>query len=92
MTTVKGRKWVVFECRAEVGADVRVAGTFNDWDPSQMKLKDKNGDGTFTTRLFLAPGRHEYKFIVNGNWSPDPSCQDSTPDGHGSVNSVITVG
>lgn len=87
-----GKKRVKFEFKGNPGSQVFVAGTFNDWDSEQSKLKDKIGDGTYVSRLLLAPGRHEYKFIVDGTWCADPSCSDFNPDGHGGINSIVTVG
>lgn len=92
MTSGKGRKWVKFEFRAEPGAEIFIAGTFNDWNSSQVKMKDKNGDGVYRTSLLLAQGRYEYKFIVNGVWCADPNCKDSATNEHGTLNSVVTVG
>ncbi len=87
-----GRKWVKFEIRAAPGSEVFIAGTFNDWNPRQMRLKDKNGDGTYATSLLLANGRHEYKFVVNGTWCADPAGGEWTSNSYGSLNSVVTVG
>ncbi len=86
-----GCTWVRFEFKGSPGSQVFLAGTFNDWNPRQAKLNDKKRDGTYTTRLLLAPGKHEYKFVVDGNWCADPTCSDFSSDGHGSVNSVVNI-
>ena len=88
--TKRDRKRVLFQINADQGSDVFVAGTFNDWDPSKNRLKFR--EGVFTTHLLLEQGKHEYKFIVNGTWCVDPECTDWTPNGHGSLNSVLHVG
>jgi 1,4-alpha-glucan branching enzyme len=85
------RKWVKFEFKAEPEQKVCVAGTFNKWDPEQMKLKEKI-TGVYQTSLLIPSGRHEYKFVVNGTWRPDPACADCVPNDLGSHNSVINVG
>jgi len=60
-------RWIKFECHADPGSQVFIAGTFNNWKPSGLhKLRDGNRDGTFGTLLKLRRGRHEYKFLVNG--------------------------
>ena len=73
-------RWIKFECRAELGSEVFIAGTFNNWKPSGLhKLRDGNRDGTFGTLLNLRVGHHEYKFVVNGVWrsgSDDPARND----------------
>ncbi len=87
----KTSKRVTFELTAEPGSRVYVAGTFNKWDPAADPMKDNPDGGHYAAALRLAPGRHEYKFVVNGDWRLDPNCADSVPNAHGSRNSVIVV-
>lgn len=87
-----GRKWVKFDFRAEPGVEVFIAGTFNDWNPTQHQMKDKNGDGIYRTSLLLEPGKHQYKFVVNGVWCADPNCKEWWPNELGTLNSVVAVG
>lgn len=86
----KGKK-VSFRVAAEPGSEVFVAGTFNNWAPRRHRMPDKPGSGVYQAELVLRPGRHEYKFVVNGEWRADPDCPEWTPNAHGSLNSVITV-
>jgi 1,4-alpha-glucan branching enzyme len=85
-----GRK-VSFQLTTDPGREVFVAGTFNNWDPKQYRMSDNPGSGHWKTTLVLPPGRHEYKFVVNGEWRADPNCPESVPNDQGSLNSVITV-
>ena len=39
---------------------------------------------------YFASGKHQYKFIVEGNWMHDPTRPTET-DKDGNVNNVITV-
>ncbi len=48
-----------------------VAGNFNNWDPDELMMQ-KTTDG-WELPYQLAPGNHEYKFIVDGRWMTDPS-------------------
>jgi chromosome partitioning protein len=82
-------KRVTFRLEAEQGSDVRLAGSFNDWDAEALPLTRRNGSGLYSATLLLPAGRHEYKFIVNGEWRVDPQCPDTAPNAHGSRNSVI---
>jgi len=84
-------KQVVFEYRAEPGVEIYVVGSFNDWNPKQTRLGDESGDGCYRASVALAPGRHEYKFVVNGQWSVDPKCQDPIVNRYGTLNGVVTV-
>jgi len=85
-----GNVEVTFRFALTPGQRVTVAGSFNGWSPDASALRDK-GDGTYELTLPLAPGRYTYKFVVDGQWQPDPSHGDREPDGHGGQNSVVEV-
>lgn len=87
-TATTGRK-VRFDLTVQPGCQVYVAGTFNNWNPTANALKDNPGSGHCKATLTLPPGRHEYKFVVNGTWMADPKSPDAVPDGFGSLNSVL---
>ena len=90
MGSSKGKK-VEFQVTAEPGSEVFVAGSFNNWDPKKHRMKDNPGSGHCKTTLVLPPGRHEYKFVVNGEWRVDPNCAELVPNEQGSLNSVVMV-
>ena len=70
---------------------VAIAGSFNAWSTTASPLADA-GDGTWTAHLDLAPGRYEYKFVVNGDgWFTDTDASDFAPDGYEGLNSVIVI-
>jgi 1,4-alpha-glucan branching enzyme len=87
------KKRVVLSVKAEPGSTVYVAGSFNEWNPTDKKLVDKKGDGIYTATIILPPGIYEYKFVINGVWTldPDPD-RDWTQNGLGTLNSVLRVG
>ncbi len=62
-----------------------------DWDPAGKRLRDKKGTGEYAATLLLPGGRHEYKFVVNGEWVIDPRNPELTTNEHGSLNSVLIV-
>ena len=86
-----GMKQVSFQVSTQPGCAVYVAGTFNDWRPGDVMLKEVDGRGLYQTKLRLPPGRHEYKFIVGEEWCVDPACPEVTTNEFGSLNSVIHV-
>lgn len=90
-TGVARRRRITFRYPSGQAGDVRVAGTFNDWDPDAHPLRDRDGSGEHTVTLLAWPGRHAYKFIVNGVWQCDPSKAARVPDGFGGENSVIEI-
>ena len=85
------KKPVQFEIQAGNVSQVYLAGSFNNWNPHEIALAPVNGDGLFRTTLKLPQGRYEYKFVVNDNWTIDPSAVESVPNGLGDQNSVIMV-
>lgn len=68
---------------------VVVAGTFNNWNESQL-LFAREGD-EWVCRVDLSAGRYAYKFIVDGNWLLDPANPDTEEDAYGNLNSVLVV-
>lgn len=66
-----------------------VAGDFNGWSASGDEMTDEDGDGVCTARLPLEPGRHLYKFVLNGDWIPDPNNPEQSSDGYS--NSILNI-
>lgn len=87
--STSSRRRVKFTVQADPGNEVALAGSFNEWDPSRNKMRFK--DGMWATSVLLPPGRHEYKFVINGVWCVDPSCGEWAPNSYGSLNSVVSV-
>ncbi len=51
---------------------VHLAGTFNNWNITATPM-EKDEQGVWRVVIPLAPGRYEYKFVVNGSqWVADP--------------------
>jgi len=69
---------------------VMVAGSFNGWKPEESPLKPE-GNGVWTGNLEVKPGRHEYLFVVDGSWMPDPKARENVANPFGGLNSVLTV-
>ena len=84
-------KNIEFKLATAHGSKVSVAGTFNDWDPEKNHMNEKHGSGLYKTVIVLPPGKHEYKFVVNGEWRTDPNCLDQVTNCHDSLNSVIHI-
>jgi 1,4-alpha-glucan branching enzyme len=84
------KKRILFEIKAPFARHVSVAGTFNGWSTTRNLLK-KTGDTAWRAQITLDPGRHEYRFLVDGEWTSDPNAAESVPNPFGTSNSVITV-
>lgn len=70
---------------------VCIAGSFNDWRSDATPMVAL-GDGLWVKELTLPPGRHEYRFVVDGAWVDDPNAKEVAPNPHGGVNGVLNVG
>jgi len=68
---------------------VAVAGDFNGWSTEATPLRRGPG-GTWTVELPLGPGRHQYQFVVDDVFVPDPA-GPTVDDGFGGKNAVIDL-
>lgn len=92
-------------CRAPGAESVFIAGSFNDWKPDEIPLEwqpesvptDEGDEGIWAVELELPEGRHEFKFVVDGEWCCSPSCEgehvcpDCVMNEHGTMNRVLEV-
>lgn len=68
---------------------VALAGTFNKWNQSQLLFAREGND--WVCRVNLAPGQHQYKFIIDGDWITDPGNPKIVQDERGNRNSLLTT-
>lgn len=80
---------------------VVLVGSFNNWDVNDktMRMK-KNTYGQWMISVKLKPGKHQYKFFINGKWPNsmkelskyiDPAPDGYKDDGYGGYNAVINA-
>ncbi len=87
----KNKNRVTFRFKAPGADTVHLAGTFNGWNPTTLKMK-KQGD-TFLLTQVLPDGEHQYKFVIDhSRWQEDPENPVKTDDGQGGFNSVLRLG
>jgi 1,4-alpha-glucan branching enzyme len=82
---------VAFVLSSREAEEVYLCGDFNEWSPGSLPMIRHGGDNWWEKRLVLAPGRYEYKFIVNGVWIHNPDAAENVPNIHGSLNSIVEV-
>lgn len=87
----KNKTPIRFEFAEPSAQKVGIAGSFNDWQCEPMS-KSLNDRSRWIKELSLLPGQHEYLFIVDGEWRPDPNAKEAVPNPFGHVNSLLTVG
>lgn len=68
---------------------IYIAGDFNNWAPASLLMKKM--DGEWIMPVHLSPGKHLYKFIVDGKWIIDPDNKLWEQNEHDTGNSVIWV-
>jgi AMP-activated protein kinase-like protein len=86
---VDQKVYVQFRLQTADATDVRIAGSFTQWQPKYQL--HETAPGLWTVTLPLAPGVHDYAFIVDGRrWVTDPYAP-AVQDGFGGTNSRITL-
>ena len=80
-----------FRFSAPSATSVVLVGDFTHWQQKGVALK-KGHDGIWTGSVELAPGRHTYRFIVDGEWQDDPECAVRVPNPYGTQDMVRQVG
>lgn len=68
---------------------VFLVGDFNNWNQRTDPMVKRRG--AFEKSKQLAPGEYQYKFVVDGEWYPDPAAEKQIPNKYGTLNSVVRV-
>jgi hypothetical protein len=90
VSVATGPRPVTFVLAHAHAGRVLLSGDFNEWSTDATPMTPQ-GDGRWQVAVALPPGRHQYKFIVDGQWMPDPNGAERVADGFGDGNSVIEV-
>ncbi len=85
-TSKSGETTFVYQCPE--AKQVYLVGDFNEWDPKASRMVKAKG-GLFKAKVNLAPGEHEYKYIVDGEWQLDPEAEAQRTNSYGTCNSVV---
>jgi hypothetical protein len=67
--------------------EVYLSGSFNDW--STLLAPMQRTDSGWIASVRLKPGKYQYKYIIDGRWSPDPHNRQGEDDTYGDHNSVV---
>lgn len=75
---------------------VHVAGTFNGWAGTiaagGWPMSWDDAAGAWVLKADLETGDYQYKFVLNeSTWVEDPNNSDTTDDGYGGRNSLLSV-
>lgn len=70
--------------------EVVVAGTFNDWNKRELRLRRVNNE--WILPVYLHEGTYSYKFLVDRQWITDPDNTQTRVDDQGNRNSYVSFG
>ncbi len=84
------RKKVTFSYAAAGASSVLLAGDFTGWQQAPLAMK-KDKSGLWKKTVSLAPGRYEYRLLVDEQWQDDPQCPNRQPNQFGGENCVCVV-
>jgi len=69
---------------------VCVTGQFSQWSAEGIPLQ-RSSDGVWEAALDLAPGRYEYRLIVDGQWVDHAEAKKRVSNPFGSENCILSV-
>lgn len=89
---IAGHVRIVFELPADIWADrVAVTGDFNQWDEAGIPMSPTR-DGTWQATVDLPIGsRHEFRYLIDGEWRTDYHADGYAENIHGTQNSVVVA-
>ncbi len=79
-----------FQILEPTANQVVLVGDFTAWNQNPIPLK-RQKDGVWKTVVPLAPGQHEYRFVVDGQWRDDTQCAVRRSNPFGGENCVREV-
>jgi len=79
-----------FRFAAPTAMSVLLVGDFTHWQQKGIPMQ-KGKDGIWMATVELTPGKHSYRFIVDGEWRDDPECALRVPNPYGSQDMVRQV-
>ena len=80
-----------FRFSAPGAMSVLLVGDFTHWQRRGIPMQ-RGKDGVWTASVSLPPGKHSYRFLVDGQWRDDPECRLRVPNAYGGEDSVRQVG
>ena len=86
-----GRSMVRFVFVAPYASRVSLVGDFNGWNPSTLPMRRSADGRAWLLDVPLAPGRHVYSFVVDGDVTADPAAPRAGDDDFGVPSSVVLV-
>ncbi len=79
-----------FRFTAADASSVLLVGDFTQWQSRPIPMR-KGPGGIWAASVELPPGKHTYRFIVDGEWADDPACTLRIANPFGSENMIREV-
>ncbi len=79
-----------FTIKAPEAASVMLLGDFTRWQQSPIAMR-QGAAGLWQAEVDLAPGTHQYRYLVDGQWQDDPQCRQRVANGFGGQNCVCQI-
>jgi 1,4-alpha-glucan branching enzyme len=83
----KACKTQTFRFAAPEAMSVLLVGDFTHWQKGGIPMRKKL-HGVWEATVALAPGKHSYRFLVDGQWRDDPECEVRVPNPFGSEDMI----
>ena len=91
-SAVRGPQSVRFVLVAPGASRVSLVGDFNQWNATATPMRQVGDGRLWLVEVPLAPGRHVYAFVVDGDVTPDPAAPRAGEEDFGTPSSVVLVG
>ncbi|MBN8597665.1 MAG: AAA family ATPase [Planctomycetes bacterium] len=82
---------VLFVQPVTLGRKVSIAGSFNNWSDTSHVMRLNEELGVLELCVPIEPGNHQYRLVVDGNWTADPHNSNAELNPFGELNSVVMV-
>jgi len=82
---------VLFVQPVTLGKRVSIAGSFNNWSETSHVMRLNDDLGVLELCVPIEAGNHQYRLVVDGNWTADPHNADAELNPFGELNSVVSV-
>jgi len=84
------KKRVTFRLKAPEAKEVMLVGDFNRWSRTANPM-EAEANGRWRTTLLLAPGRYEFKFLVDGKWRAAAENEKAVRNRFGTWNNLVVI-
>jgi len=81
---------ITLKVNAPDAKEVYLAGEFNNWKLDENSRMEQN-NGCWSKSLSLNNGKYRYRFVIDGNWTEDPSNPLKQLNPYGAMDSLLEV-